>query len=77
LQNNEPLRFVSGQAPILTRREKEVLQLIAQGLTNKEIADRLFVSSSTVDSHRKNLLSKFDVLNTAALIRQAMLQGLL
>jgi DNA-binding NarL/FixJ family response regulator len=77
LQNNEPLRFVSGQAPILTRREKEVLQLIAQGLTNKEIADRLFVSTSTVDSHRKNLLSKFEVLNTAALIRQAMLQGLL
>lgn len=62
--------------PVITRREQEVLLLIAEGLTNKEIADKLFVSQSTIDSHRKNLLSKFEVLNTAALVAQAAKAGL-
>ncbi len=57
--------------PLLTRREIEVLKLIAEGLTNQEIADKLFVSASTVDSHRKNLISKLQVKNTAALVRTA------
>ncbi len=57
---------------LLTRREKEVLNLIADGLTNVEIADKLFVSASTVDSHRKNLISKLNVKNTAALVRTAL-----
>jgi DNA-binding NarL/FixJ family response regulator len=60
------------QGMLLTRREKEVLKLIADGLTNQEIADKLFVSASTVDSHRKNLISKLHVKNTAALVRTAM-----
>ena len=59
------------QVMMLTRREKEVLGLIADGLTNVEIADKLSVSSSTVDSHRKNLISKLHVKNTAALVRFA------
>ena len=63
-------------APIITRREKEVLQLIAEGHTNKEIADKLFVSQSTVDSHRKNLLAKFNELNKASLITHAAKEGL-
>lgn len=58
--------------PLLTRREIEVLKLIAEGLTNQEIADKLFVSASTVDSHRKNLISKLHVKNTAALVRTAL-----
>jgi DNA-binding NarL/FixJ family response regulator len=58
--------------PVITRREKEVLALIAEGLTNNEIAEKLFVSTTTVDSHRKSLLAKFDVKNTAILIRLAM-----
>jgi DNA-binding NarL/FixJ family response regulator len=58
--------------PVITRREKEVLALIAEGLTNSEIAEKLFVSTTTVDSHRKSLLAKFDVKNTAILIRLAM-----
>jgi DNA-binding NarL/FixJ family response regulator len=58
--------------PLLTRREIEVLKLIAEGLTNQEIADKLFVSASTVDSHRKNLISKLQVKNTAALVRTAL-----
>lgn len=57
---------------LLTRREIEVLKLIAEGLTNQEIADKLFVSTSTVDSHRKNLISKLQVKNTAALVRTAL-----
>lgn len=56
---------------LLTRREVEVLKLIAEGLTNHEIAEKLFVSDSTVDSHRKNLISKLQVKNTAALVRVA------
>jgi two-component system nitrate/nitrite response regulator NarL len=58
--------------PMLTAREKEVLQLIADGLTNQEIADKLFISILTVDSHRKNLLAKFSVKNTAAMVRFAL-----
>lgn len=56
---------------LLTRREIEVLKHIAEGLTNQEIADKLFVSTSTIDSHRKNLISKLQVKNTAALVRTA------
>lgn len=64
-------RNEDSKIPVLTRREKEVLMLIAQGLTNNAIADKLFISTTTVDTHRKNLLAKFNVRNTATLIRQA------
>lgn len=57
--------------PVLTRREKEILELIADGMTNNEIAQKLFISVSTVDTHRKNLLAKFEAKNIAALIRMA------
>jgi DNA-binding NarL/FixJ family response regulator len=57
--------------PIITRREKEVLVLIADGMTNNQIADKLFISATTVDTHRKNLLAKFHAKNTATLIRLA------
>lgn len=63
--------------PILTRRETEVLQLIAEGLTNPQIAEKLFVSTLTVNSHRKSLLAKFEVTNTAALIKQAAGMGII
>lgn len=56
---------------LLTRREKEVLALIAEGLTNQAIGAKLFISTATVDSHRKNLLAKFEAKNTASLIRMA------
>jgi two-component system, NarL family, nitrate/nitrite response regulator NarL len=58
-------------APIISTREKEVLKLIANGLTNPQIAEQLFISLHTVDSHRKNLLTKFNVNNTASLIKLA------
>ncbi len=63
--------------PLLTSREKEVLALIADGLTNNEIAQKLYISPLTVDSHRKNLLAKFGVKNTAAMIKYALEANLL
>lgn len=57
--------------PVLSSREKEVLELIADGLTNPQIAQKLFLSMHTVDSHRKNILTKFGVNNTASLIKLA------
>ncbi len=61
-----------GNIPVLSTREKEVLQHIADGLTNPQIAAKLFISLHTVDSHRKNLLTKFGVNNTAGLIKLAV-----
>ncbi len=62
---------------LLTRRETEILRLIADGLTNQDIAEKLFISAWTVDSHRKNLLVKFNARNTAILIKTAAGMGLL
>jgi DNA-binding CsgD family transcriptional regulator len=67
----------ANQTPLLTRREKEVLQLVVEGNTNNEIARKLFVSISTVDSHRKNLLMKLNARNTADLVRTALDKQLL
>ncbi|MFN8284877.1 MAG: response regulator transcription factor [Chitinophagales bacterium] len=63
--------------PPLTRREREVLEKIAEGLTNQQIAQLLFVDISTVSSHRKNLLAKYNVQNTAALIKLAITEKLI
>jgi DNA-binding NarL/FixJ family response regulator len=57
--------------PVITRREKDVLYLIADGLTNNQIAEKLFISPTTVDTHRNSLLAKFEVKNSANLIRMA------
>lgn len=59
----------------LTKREEEVLSLIATGLTNKEIAGKLFVSPKTVDSHRTNLMKKIHVHNVTGLVRYALVNG--
>lgn len=61
--------------PVLSRRETEVLQYIAEGYTNQEIADKMFISSLTVDSHRKNMLLKLNARNTASLIKIAIHLG--
>lgn len=59
------------ELPKLTRREQEVLRCIAEGKTTAEIGDALFISPHTVETHRKNLMQKFEVSNAAALIRVA------
>lgn len=56
----------------LTKRENEILKLIAEGLTNAQIATKLFISIDTVDTHRKNLYFKLDVNNTALLIKKGI-----
>ena len=57
---------------LITTREQAVLRLIADGYTNQQIADTLFISIGTADTHRKNLLAKLKVSNTAALVRFAL-----
>jgi DNA-binding NarL/FixJ family response regulator len=58
--------------PEISPREKEILGLIAEGYTNPQIAEKIFLSTFTVDSHRKNLLAKLQVKNTASLIKLAV-----
>ena len=62
--------------PRITRREKEILKLIVDEHTTQEISEKLFISLSTVETHRANLLSKLNVRNTAGLVRVAVEKGL-
>jgi len=61
---------------LLTRREKEVLQLIIDEHTNQEIAEKLYISLHTVENHRISLLHKLEVKNTAGLVKVALQTGL-
>lgn len=67
----------NGGLPPLTRREREILEKIADGLTNPQIAELLFLDVSTINSHRKNMLAKYNVQNTAALIKLAITEKLI
>jgi DNA-binding NarL/FixJ family response regulator len=67
----------AGFIPRLTRREKEVLVLITEEMTTKEIAEKLFVSTKTVETHRLHLIQKFGVRNTAGLVKEAFNKGLI
>ena len=60
----------------ITQREMEVLKLIAEEYSNPEIADKLFISIRTVDTHRRNLIEKLGVKNTAGLVKYAIKAGL-
>lgn len=60
---------------LLTEREIEVLTLISEGLTNIQIADKLFLSSHTVNTHRKNIMQKLGVNNTASMVMYAVKSG--
>ncbi|TND10597.1 MAG: LuxR family transcriptional regulator [Bacteroidetes bacterium] len=61
----------------LTSREIEIIRLIAEGLTNTEIGEKLFISPRTVDTHRTNIFRKLNVSNAADLIRYGFRSGLL
>ncbi|WCT12551.1 response regulator transcription factor [Mucilaginibacter jinjuensis] len=60
-----------------SKRETEVLTLIAEGFTNQEIADKLFTSKRTIEGHRQSMIDKTGTRNTAALIRFALLNGII
>ena len=60
------------QVKPLSQREIEVLQLVSEGQTTKEIASKLFVSTRTVETHRSNMMKKLDVQNTAEMIKKAL-----
>lgn len=62
---------------LLTEREKEVLQLLAQGKSNKEVAQVLNLSPHTIDSHRVNLMQKLDLHNTAEIVLYAVRKGII
>lgn len=66
----------SSVSPDLTERELEILKLIAEGFSNKEIGDKLFISHRTVDTHRTNLMKKLEINNIAGLIRYAIKHSL-
>jgi two-component system, NarL family, nitrate/nitrite response regulator NarL len=83
---NEYFKFLSGKnnsssgtsfTADLTKREREIIKLIAEGMTNTEVAEKLFISKATAETHRKNILSKLALKNTAALVRFATENNLL
>lgn len=73
----QPAVYEQGPVPKLTRRELEVLKLIAAGETSTVIADQLCVSPLTIEMHRRNLLQKFKAKNVAVLIRMSFQLGLI
>jgi DNA-binding NarL/FixJ family response regulator len=70
------IRGAGAASTVLGGREREVLQLIAEGNTSKEIASKLHISAGTVDSHRRNIMKKLDLHSVAALTKYAIREGL-
>lgn len=78
--NSPEEKPLTGKEPLaeqLTQREIEIIRLIAEGLTNTEIGEKLFISPRTVDTHRTNIFRKINVSNAAELIRFGFKSGLL
>ena len=75
LKKNARIVSLLQHAALISPREKEVLRLIAYEYTTKEIANELFISTHTVDSHRKKLMEKWMVKNTAGLVRVGFQSG--
>jgi DNA-binding NarL/FixJ family response regulator len=71
LEQFNGVRDALENVPMITRREKEVLLLLDEGLNGPQIAERLFLSPFTVETHRKNLLLKFNVSNTQQMLKAA------
>lgn len=72
VRNIRRTNLLENEEVILSEREKEILQLICQGLSNQEIGNRLFLSKRTIDKHRANILSKTGSRNTAHLVMNAI-----
>ena len=75
-QSPKPEPIPTHSEQLLTKRETEVLQYIAQGYTNRKIAEELFLSIRTVNTHRTNLMQKLNIHDTARLVRYAIETGL-
>lgn len=67
----------SGPISYLSKREREILQLVAHGIRSKEIAEKLFISLATVKTHRSNIMKKLDVHDLPSLIKIAMQHGII
>lgn len=70
-------RITNSDYGTLTPREQEVMRLLAEGLSSKEVASKLFISPKTVENHRSNLMNKLDLHSTIELIRYASKLGLI
>lgn len=68
---------ISNKSSVLTKREQDVLKLIADEKTTKEIANELFISEKTVENHRSNLMLKLEAKNMAGLVKRAISKGLI
>ena len=77
VESQNVVRSLNPQVEMLTARETEILKLIAEGFSNKEIGTRLFISHRTVDTHRTNLMNKLNTSNIAGLISYAIRNGLI
>ena len=73
----EAYRSKKDPGDLLTSREREVLQLVAEGKTTREIASLLGVSVKTAESHRTHVMQKLDIHETASLVRYAIRRGLI
>ncbi|WP_430816316.1 response regulator [Carboxylicivirga sp. RSCT41] len=76
IQKNKTTKKKKSDIP-LSKREIEILKLISQEYSNQEIADKLFISTRTVDTHRRNLLEKLEIKNNVGLVKYAISKGLL
>jgi two-component system nitrate/nitrite response regulator NarL len=71
LESFQNVKAAVDKVPVITRRENEIILLLADGLTGPQIAEKLFLSNFTVETHRKNLLKKFGVNNVQLLLKMA------
>lgn len=76
LTRREQAKTLQPPSTILTTREREILELVSLGLTNQQIAQKLFISSRTIDTHRTNIMHKIGVHDVAHLVRYAIEHGL-
>ena len=74
---NEKPKVLKGQIPQITKRELEVIRLIAKEYTTQQIADTLYLSINTVATHKRNLFVKMDVKNSVGMVKKAGDWGLL
>lgn len=77
LLQHQPVKLARDGAPGLSNRERLVLQLAAEGMTSAQIAERLFISRRTAETHRANLMRKLELRSQTDLVRYAIRQGVI